>query len=345
MYDWLQKKKCCPGSPPSHTWEVVSLTTAVAREDRPIVRVEDGKAIYRASAAGYCRRALYLARLGYDPLPEPDHLLRAAREGKRHECWVIEDLEAEGIEVRDRQAPVTLDHGVFAIEGTIDGRVVVDRRRVLEVKSMSRNRFGEWRRRGFGSFPEYAAQGSVYMEATGDPLYYVVKCRDDGAVDRRAVDEHPVPYAEVRARITAVEVAVRRSVVPPEECDDRDYARLVCRWRYFCGDWVTERVEAGELTQLAEQWRAAKALMDQAEELMEESRKAFEAYLRANGLERLVVSGLAVALVRTVRHSVALDALKKALKKHAPEAKDAVLAECVKETASEYVRVVEEKEG
>lgn len=312
---------------------------AESREDRPIVRVEDGRAVYRASAAGICRRALCLARLGYSPLPQPDHLLRAAREGRRHEEWMVEDLREEGIAVEGRQTPVAVEYRLLVIEGTVDGFVQIDGRRVLELKSMSRARYALWQRHRFERFPEYAAQAAVYMCATGCGLFFMTKCRDDGRTDRLLLDEPPVPFAAVRQRLVEVESCARRGEVPAEECGPGDFIRAVCGWRYLCGDARPAVADDRELVALAEQWRAARELAEQAEEMLAECRRAFEARLRAAGLEKLVVSGLSLALVRSVRKSVSLEALQKALKKHAPSAREAVLGECVRETSAEYLRV------
>lgn len=271
----------------------------------PMVYLEEGRRpVYRASSAGRCRRALGAARLGYEPLPEAPALALAAREGRRHEEWMVEDLAAEGYEVRDRQREVRINLAALSIVGHIDGLVCVGSDLLLlEVKSMSRFRFEAFARKGFDDFPDYAAQVAVYHRAERLPVLYVVKCRDTGRTVRRVLEEPPVPFAYVSRRLIEVEIHARRGLLPEPECRPGDYLRFTCPYRHMCEEEEEILEPVQDLAPYADMYRRGKALEDEAQELLKEAREKFLEALRAGGRDSVTVSGLSAKLVSSERKS------------------------------------------
>lgn len=203
--------------------------------DRPIFYFKGGRPTYRASAIGYCLRVLTAARMGYAPLEQSDQLALAAREGHRHEDWVVADLEAEGWEITGRGKEIYLPFPAFAIEGHIDGLASWGRETfLLEIKSMSRFQFRKFTRQGLVSFPGYARQIAVYHRAIELPILYAVKCRDTGEMKLFELERPPVKFSEVYDRILTAELFGRKGVLAEPECEPGSIEEKLCRYRYLC---------------------------------------------------------------------------------------------------------------
>jgi hypothetical protein len=271
--------------------------------DRPIVvALDDGKPEYRASSAGYCRRMLTAARLGYEPLPPRDFMTRAAREGKRHEDWVIEDLIEMGypIDMGTRNMLCKINFPAFSITGHIDAADLKDR--IYEIKSMSRARFETWRRKRFDAFPEYAAQVTAYKHMISDEtgktwnVVYAVKCRDNGQLDVIEIDWTPISFEDVYDRLLSVELAARKKLLPNTECEPGSFERYICRWRYLCEEPVKEKTpeEIPDLSDLANDWRRGKAMQEEAEALVDAAKERFKEVMASHGLKKLNAWGLSL---------------------------------------------------
>lgn len=294
------------------------------------------KHTYRMSSVGGCPRALAAPHLGFEPVPEPDYLILAGREGSRHERWVIDDLEAGGEHVTDQQREVVLAFPTFELVGHIDGLV---NGRVLEVKALGRFRWESFRRHGFEGFPEYAAQIACYMEALHIPASYLVKSRDTGQVLRQGLDEPPVPFSQVYERVLAVEVEVRKGKLPEADCSPS--YRRGCPYRYLCVDAPLlpgPAPDLGGLEVMVQQWRKGKQLQEEAGTLVDEARDAFLTYLRGKELARAEVGGLCLTLVpASERVSYPAAVLKKTVPAE-------LLARAEKrEMRAEYLRITEEE--
>ncbi|MEM3646836.1 MAG: hypothetical protein QW334_01640 [Thermofilum sp.] len=202
--------------------------------DRPPVYLRDGKPVYRASATGYCLRLLTAARQGYEPLEKDRMLELAAREGRRHEEWIIEDLEEQGWRITDRGKSVVLHFPAFDIEGHIDGIARWgEREYLLEVKSMSRFQFRAFLRQGFSSFPEYTSQIATYHRVIDLPILFAVKCRDTGEIRSIELEVPPRPFSWVYDRLLTCELLSRKGRLAGPECDG-GYRLASCRYRYLC---------------------------------------------------------------------------------------------------------------
>lgn len=204
-------------------------------DERRLVYVKNGRAVYRASAVGACLRALTAARLGYEPGEKPEYLLLAAREGKRHEEWIVEELIEEGWRIARRQEEVAVRLPAFDIVGHIDGVAAwggdgLRRWHLLEIKTMSRFQYAAFVRQGFSAFLGYAAQVAVYHRALGGPpILYVVKCRDTGETRKIRMPEPPMPFEQVYDRLLEVEVLARQG-----ELADVVPGCRPCEYSYLC---------------------------------------------------------------------------------------------------------------
>lgn len=202
--------------------------------DRPPVYMRDGRPVYRASATGYCLRLLTAARQGYEPLEKDRRLELAAREGRRHEEWVVKDLEEQGWRVTDRGKLVVLHFPAFDIEGHIDGIAWWDDYGYLmEIKSMSRFQFRIFLRQGFSSFLEYAHQLTTYHHALPIPMLFVAKCRDTGEMKLYEIHNPPLPFSRVYDRLLTCELLSRKGRLAEPECDG-GYRFTSCQYRYLC---------------------------------------------------------------------------------------------------------------
>jgi CRISPR/Cas system-associated exonuclease Cas4 (RecB family) len=254
--------------------------------------------MYRMSSLGHCPRALSAARLAYEPLPEPRFLQVAGREGERHEGWVIEDLEAEGWEVTDRQREVRLRYPAFELVGHIDG---IARRNgdryLLEVKSMSRFRYQSFVSGGFTRFRDYAYQITAYQKAVNLPVMYVVKNRDSGQVLEPVpvLEKPPADWEQVYDTILSVELAARKKQLCPATYSD-DFACRTCRYRYLCqGEQGGPAPVEAEVVRAAGLRRRAMELEAEAKELITETTPVLLAAARESG--KLTVDDLAITYV------------------------------------------------
>lgn len=189
---------------------------------------------YRISSLGYCPRVLSATALEYEPLPESEFLKLAAREGTRHEQWVVEDLESEGWQVTDRQKEVKLSFPAFELVGHIDG--VASRngdKRLLEIKSMSRFRYAAFASSGFARFRDYAVQITTYHQAVNLPILYVVKNRDSGKRLDLDMGTPPLSFDEIYDGVVKTEIYVRKKQLCPA-IRIEDFTCRTCRFRYLC---------------------------------------------------------------------------------------------------------------
>jgi len=234
---------------------------------------------YRISSLGQCPRVLSAVALGYEAMPEPEFLKLAAREGERHEQWVVEDLQSEGWQIGDRQKEVRLSFPAFELVGHIDG--IASRngdKRLLEVKSMSRFRFGSFASSGFARFQDYAVQVTTYHHAISTlspygplPIFYVVKDRDSGKRLDLELEKPPLSWKEIYDSIMRTEIYVRKGQLCPATRTD-DFTCRICRFRYLCEpeEKIPVQIDRSVL-QAAQLRRRAMELEVEAKELRAEA--------------------------------------------------------------------------
>lgn len=216
-------------------------------DNRPIAYQEDKISIYRASGTGSCLTALVAAKAGHEPAPSEYSqkiLTDAAREGNLHEGSVVHTLKSEhGWRIRGSQdlMEMKIIPKVF-IRGHVDGFAKpkgARNERVLEVKTMSKNRFEKWIRSGKDArerllsdeFISYAWQISNYMLHYGMGAMYVVKNRDSGKLDISEIKLPPIDLKTIRKKIIQVEMWSKKGEIPPCEASSGD--QFFCAFPYL----------------------------------------------------------------------------------------------------------------
>lgn len=259
---------------------------------------EEGKFVYRASAAGNCIRALVAARLGFDPLPTPELLERAGNEGRLHEPAVIDYLSKLGWKIYGQQKEIEIPLPTAVIRGHIDGigefgfsdkvdflthngyTLTRDSNGLtnpvlVEVKTMSKSVFSRWESRFFEDeyFHRYAVQTSLYMYATGYPMLMAVKRRDDGLIKTYYYPEPPLKPGDVIRRILAAEKYAQAGDLP--KCDKDDF---FCSYKYLCDKPQIEAKQQVTINEVAVQawakkYNEANSLKKKYEALEKEARQ------------------------------------------------------------------------
>lgn len=208
--------------------------------------------VYRMSTIGTCVQALSAFRLGAVRPDAPEYLELAAKESRRHEQWIMDELRAEGYIVatcsicRQCRAEGGIEregihaeirHPMFRVVGHLDAVIIEEmplmgalldekipeiaelevlKAHFLEVKALSRYRFAAWKQHGWDAFPTFRDQFTAYWEATKTfctpPNVFVVKCRDTGEKDIVNVEEPPGDIDEIIERLTWVEGNARAGV-------------------------------------------------------------------------------------------------------------------------------------
>jgi len=233
--------------------------------------------VFRASSIGGCLRETSLRALAYEENPDPvlqEKLDIAAREGARHEEWVIEDLCGDGWVVWgwSRQAEVTLPVGDSScVVGHIDGLATpiasgdpLHDMWLLEVKALSRFRAAAFEKNGFDDpqFRRYLVQAGVYLRGAQCLLQerkeeheqeeerrllgvaYVVKCRDTGVVRVHLYPKEKVEemFAPLWERVQAMARSVEAWEVyddPEWQYDGSSFTCRACAFSYYCGAEVS----------------------------------------------------------------------------------------------------------
>ena len=229
-------------------------------DNRPIAYREDPFWVVRASAIGRSARCLSAAMQGYEPLPAPEYLIKAANAGHRYEGIVKARLtEDDEFTIVGEQGTVEVPIGTGAIvRGHLDAETILHPThgdRMLEVKSMSKRVFDKWTAHRFDGFPEYAAQLTTYMRATGKAAIYAVVCRDDDRLEVITVDEPPIKWATLVQKVALAIRHAEAGTLPT--CDST--SPYSCPYEYLCDRkaFPMDEIESGTvevLTRLGEDY-------------------------------------------------------------------------------------------
>lgn len=241
-------------------------------DDRHIVYKEaDGTIVYRASSVGKPLRCLSAARQGYDPLPAPEYLLKAAAAGTAIEPVVKARMRSEGWRVSGEQneVEVVVEPGVI-IRGHLDAVHCFapgsDDDHGLEVKSMSRRVWDKWQSGRFDNFPSYAAQLTTYMAALNfRPFWYAVICRDDPDLfEVVEVTDPPADWDAIKRKVSLSERFAQLGILPV--CDEP--SEYSCPYEFLCDhrDILFAELESGSddvLLRAVEAYDAARRMRDE----------------------------------------------------------------------------------
>jgi len=261
------------------------------------------KPTFRMSSAGKCPRALSAQQLCYQPEPVPSFVRQAAEEGNWHEERIVEKLKEQD-NIFDQQQEVLLKYPSFNLTGHIDGKIqdydLQRGEKLLEIKTMSQFEFDRWMKGGFKAFPNYAAQITCYMEATGlNECLYIVKNRNSGYEDRRVLTEKPNHMTEIIGHLTDVTNHMLGNELVPREPDLNSIECRRCEYKQLC---IPEPKELTKLEELAlataaREWRDGKRLIDEGTELVNIAKASLEQHTRATNILKWNFNKLAIQLV------------------------------------------------
>lgn len=320
----------------------MSYVKTFSWEDRPVVSLVDGTPTYRASGAGSCPRSLFFARLGYQPLPASPFLLRAAREGHRHEEWIREDLEEEGIKITGVGDEVSVERDGIRIVAHLDGRAYYVGERFIEIKSMSEFQFQKWKKHQFNDdeFRAYKYQCTACFEVTARPCLYIVKNRSNGEMWRQTYNQPPASIDDVFKHLKFVEESVASMKEPPEECEVDGFVRHTCRWRYNCKD-APKVVTDEEIEAAVKEWEMGKLLSEVGEDKMKESTAKILPFMQSKGVKKLQIGHIIASYFESSKkRSVSIDSLTKALSEVDKELAQKIKSEAITEKpSSPFIRV------
>jgi len=253
------------------------------------------------SESGKCPRALSARLLGYVSEPTPEWLETAAKEGTKHEDWIVEELIAEGITVTDRQKELLLEFENLILTGHVDGIVCTnDNQKLLEIKTMSAFEFNRWMKTGFDGFPQYLAQITCYLEATQLPeCLYIVKNRSSGYIDRRVIKPMEGYIDEIISRLTEVAGSVAGGKLFPAEFDIMSIECRRCEYKNLCIPEPTELDKATkeQLDKAVEDIRLGNRLIAEGKEFYDRGKEILKNHTKASNLRKWKHNNLAILLV------------------------------------------------
>ena len=197
------------------------------------------KPIHRVSMAGWCPKQRGAMRLGMGEAAQQgfsSKAMMAAKEGNRHEWWVISDLMEEwGYEVeyeqvtghlcgniRATQIEIVKKFRDFWVIGHLDGTIKRVAKgtefmptHMLEVKSFNESRWELFDKWGLDMFPKYAAQVSLAMDMSGLPVFYVYKNRGTGEMKWIILDDPPMEPSPLYKTMGQIERASHEGLLLP----------------------------------------------------------------------------------------------------------------------------------
>jgi hypothetical protein len=278
-------------------------------DNRPIAYLDpDGTAVYRVSAIGKPLRCLAAARQGYDPLPAPDYLIRAAEEGNRFEPIVINRLRDLGWKIGGTQGVVEIvvrDQPRVIVRGHMDAAHAIDpldgTDRVLEVKSMSARVFDSWLVYRWERFPTYAAQLTGYMTWARRPALYAVINRDDpDQFELLRFEEPPLAWDPIASKLLMSEHLAATEILPV--CSGG--SEYTCPYDYLCDrrEIYFAELESGDdelLLRTAEAYREVLRMEKEIEARKDELRDELATLL--GGREKASVAGWKVSRTESTR--------------------------------------------
>lgn len=273
-----------PDTPPGEpSTDVDGLIRADGSDDRPSVYIENGVAVYRASAVGGPSHVLAAARAGIRPASHTDRTKRYMAEGNLHEPaimayvgtqgWLLEHIGADQAEL---DIPITSrimvrchpdGYGTSMVEHPNAPRGT---RVIIEAKAMSDAVFSNYNRGGFDEFYRYAVQFSLEMIGSGLPGLFVVKNRNNGEIRWQVFTEPPISLADIRKRLLLIDKGAREGDLNPlnEKC-----TMFPCQYHFLHDEPTVDIVVDDIIDGLAQMVDEARERRKQAEEVERRARE------------------------------------------------------------------------
>ena len=143
------------------------------------------------------------------------------------------------------------------------------------------------------------------MQATDLPAIYIVKNRNNGAIDTMILTEPPCIFDDLVNTIKYVNTAVANKELVEAEWNPNSKKCKQCPFQYLClktKEQMTQATEA-ELLVAADEWREGKYFEAIAKDLLKKSKATFEEHTIASGINNWRFDNLAIGLV-TVKESI-----------------------------------------
>lgn len=273
------------------------------------VKIMNKKPDFRMSSAGKCPRALSAQLNNMEVEPLPAFVMKAAEEGNLHEVWIKKKLKQEGYSVIDEQEEIELSFPSFNLIGHIDGKIKnipyyfnanAPENKLLEIKSMSQFEYARWMKEGFSGFPNYAAQITCYMEATGlSECLYIVKNRSSGYEDRQILTEKPANMTEIIGHLTDVTNHILSGQLVPAEFDPYSVECKRCQYKNLCIPKPAEltALKKAELELVTESWRIGTNYIKLGQQLVNDAKEAIQQHSIATKQTKWRFNELAIQLV------------------------------------------------
>ena len=259
------------------------------------------------SSVGKCSRTLSAEMLGLiggnseDEMPE--YLRLAAREGNRHEAFIREDLKEFGWTSTTKDNPVSCTTcGREGQHVTID---MTPKRRLVghiddicymnnapqqmylaEYKALGRFTFDKLEKNGIQAHRAHASQITCYHKAMGGamPILYVHKNRDTGRMKVTIMEEPPLDFDDISARLDVLESYLDKGELAP--CDMPEGA--IDKWSctHLCekeSNVLPDSLINEQISFAISEMKRGKEIEDEGKSIQNDQRNLLFAYLDAHG--------------------------------------------------------------
>ena len=331
--------------------------------DRPSARFDwEGQLEVRASAASGCRRALWYAATGHEPVPPSDEALTVMETGRALEPVVLRAMQRAGWEVTPADAahPETV---ILQLTPTVKvtghpdatGRMpLFGGEAVIEVKTRGPAAYKRWQALGAErSHPDSVAQAGLYTYGLyGEARDAVLAVMDTGARawDTEVIPAERVEHALERTREWLAPLGAHYAthgahleVLPERDFEAASWRCQSCPFLATClpgdAEASTEapedeepEVSDGEAREAVASYMAAREALREPEKAKRQALDTLKAWMRHQPSAKTELGNHTVSLVRSTRYAVDHKKLNALLD---PEAR----AEIVTEQISESVRI------
>ena len=268
--------------------------------------------LYSMSSIGKCNRTLsaeMLGLIGGDTEQDmPEYLRLAAREGNRHEVFIREDLREFGWVSTTKDNPIsctTCGREGQHVDMTInDPDTHLVKRRLVghiddichptddpgskylaEYKALGRFTFDKLDRQGIENHRTHASQITCYYEAVGGmPILYVHKNRDTGRMKVTIMEEPPLNFDDIMARLDILESHLDNNELAPCDMPEGVIDKWSCTHLCERTDTVLpESMVTESVTHAISELKRGKQLEDEGKSIQTDQRGLLFAFLDAHG--------------------------------------------------------------
>ena len=276
------------------------------------------KRIYAMSKVGSCSRTLSAEKLGLlgdGTSDTPEYLRLAAREGNRHEVFIREDIEEFGWKSTTKDNPIScnkceregahveVDTGNQLLVGHIDDICYMTddpnmQMYLAEYKALGRFTFAKLEKDGIDKHRTHATQITCYQKAMGMPIFYVRKNRDTGGMALTIMEEPPMNFDSVVARLDLLDEYLDKGELAPCDMPEGSIDKWSCS--HLC-DKESAILPESLITDNAlfalQEVKRAKDMQKEGKAIEDEHKSFLTAFLNAHGNKSIKAQGVRVTYV------------------------------------------------